>query len=140
MKIYLASPFFNDAENVYVSIAESFLRNRGFKVYSPREHEVRDTYEVGTPKWAEETFKEDVKAIKDCDRVVMLYYGNYSDSGTAWECGFAFGIGKPVVAVHLEKLSNLMVHCSADANISLVELTTYDFENMPEKIYTGAMT
>ena len=80
------------------------------------------------------------KAIDNCDCIVMLYHSNYSDSGTAWECGYAFGTGKPIIVVQIERFSNLMVHCSAKANISLEELKTYDFENMPEKIYTGAMT
>ena len=142
MKIYLASPFFNDNENLFVFLAECILRDRGFGVFSPRENEVREGAEVGTPTWAYETFNRDVEAIDNCDAVVMLYHGNYSDSGTAWECGYAFATNKPVIAVHIweEEISNLMVHCSALANITIEELETYDFENMPEKIYTGAMT
>lgn len=140
MKIYLASPFFNDTENSFVTVAEDVLRSRGFDVFSPRENEVRDTDEVGTPKWAEDTFRHDVVAIDECDVVVMLYHGNYSDSGTAWECGYAYATGKPIVIVHLQDLSNLMCHCSARANISLEELAVYDFEKMPKVIYTGDMT
>ena len=70
----------------------------------------------------------------------MLYHGNYSDSGTAWECGYAYAIDKPVVCVQIGDLSNLMVHCSAVANITLEELKTYDFEKMPWIDYTGDMT
>ena len=139
MKIYLASPFFNEEENAWVENAEKILRNRGFDVYSPREHEVRDTDAVGTPKWARDTFRHDVHAIDESDCVVMLYHGNYSDSGTAWECGYAYG-WRPIVCVQIGDLSNLMVHCSAIANITLEELKTYDFEEMPWIEYTGAMT
>ena len=140
MKIYLASPFFNDEENSYVFIAETILRDRGFDVFSPRENEVRDTDKVGTIGWAYDTFYNDVYAIDNCDCVVMLYHGNYSDSGTAWECGYAYAMDKPVICVQIGDVSNLMVHCSAIANITLEELKTYDFEKMPWIDYEGAMT
>ena len=139
-KIYLASPFFNEEENAWVENAENILRDRGFDVFSPRENEVRDTDVVGTIGWAYDTFYHDVKAIDNCDVVVILYHGNYSDSGTAWECGYAYAINKPVVCVQIGDLSNLMVHCSAVANITLEELKTYDFEKMPWIDYTGDMT
>ena len=140
MKIYLASPFFNKEENAWVENAEKILRNRGFDVFSPREHEVRNTDTVGTMGWAYYTFLHDVKAIDNCDVVVMLYHGNYSDSGTAWECGYAYATNKPIVCIQIGDLSNLMVHCSAVANISLEELKTYDFETMPWIYYEGNMT
>lgn len=139
-KIYLASPFFNEEENAWVENAEKILRDRGFDVFSPREHEIRDTTEVGTVDWAYNTFIHDVIAIDNCDYVVMLYHGNYSDSGTAWECGYAFATDKPIICVQIGDLSNLMVHCSAQANITLEELKTYDFNKMPLIKYTGAMT
>lgn len=138
LKIYLASPFFNDVESAYVTEAENILRERGFDVFSPREHEVRDE-ECGTAEWADQTFKNDFQAIDACDVLVMLYHGNYSDSGTAWECGYAYGIGKPAIAVQLGELSNLMVHCSVKANITMEELKSYDFEAIPKVIYTGNM-
>ena len=142
MKIYLASPFFNSVENEVVEKAETILRNRGFEVYSPREHEIREAWEVGTPPWAERTFQDDVQAILDSDIVVMLYWGDYSDSGTAWECGYAYGMNIPVVCVHVGVMhvSNLMVHCSAITNIYLEDLEDYDFEEKPEYIYEGFMT
>ena len=88
-------------------------------------------------------FVNDRKFIDWADVVVALYHGCYSDSGTAWECGYAYGTGTPIVAVHVGKDpkngSNLMVHESAHANISLDELEDYDFEMMPSKRYSGIM-
>ena len=142
MKIYLASPFFNDIENHFVSVVETILRRRGFGVFSPRENEIRDGFAVGTPEWAKATFIDDVRAIDICDVVVTIYHGNYSDSGTAWECGYAYATKKPVIVVHTshDHVSNLMVHCSARANLTIDELINYDFENLPNKIYRGKMT
>lgn len=90
MKIYLASPFFNDEELEYVCEAEQVLANKGLDVYSPMRHEDRD--EKRTAAWSVKTFMKDVEAINKADAVVMLYHGNYSDSGTAWECGFAYAL------------------------------------------------
>lgn len=134
--IYLASPFFNDKETEALSYAENTLRKRGFEVFSPREHEIRDE-ETGSGEWCRKVFELDRDALDACDTVVVIYHGNYSDSGTAWECGYAHGKGKKIVAVQLGKDSNLMVHESVCANISLNELETYDFNEMPEKKYAG---
>lgn len=139
MKIYLASPFFNDLELKYVMRAEEILEKRGFDVFSPRLHECREE-EFGTIAWAEKIFKGDIEAIRDCDTVVMLYHGNYSDSGTAWECGYAYGLGKPVVAVQIGENSNVMVHCSVRSNITFEELAGFDFESFPVIKYSGPMT
>ena len=138
MKIYLASPFFNETELEAVAKAEQILRARGIEVYSPREHEYRGA-EAGTTVWAEAIFQEDVAAIRSAERMVMLYHGNYSDSGTSWECGFAYALGLPVVAVQLGNNANLMVHRSATANITLEELASYDFDTMPKRNYEGEM-
>ena len=72
---------------------------------------------------------------------MVLYYGNYSDTGTAWECGYAFAKGKPVILVHVndEADSNLMMHCGCHSNIRLKELGDYDFKTLPIYEYSGAM-
>ena len=112
-RIYLAAPFFNAYELSCVRRAEEILTARGFELFSPRLHEVRDPAE-DQALWSRETFCSDRRFIDWADLVVMLYHGAYSDSGTAWEAGYACGTGKPVVAVHVgsdpEAGSNLMVH------------------------------
>ncbi len=138
MKIYLASPFFNEDEIEKVERAENILRNRGIEVFSPREHEVRDA-QVGTNAWSEQIFELDRRGIEECDMMVMLYYGTYSDTGTAWECGYAYGKGIQVVVVQLGENSNLMVHEGSSTNITIEELKTIDFENFSKKKYVGEM-
>ena len=138
MKIYLASPFFREEELNAVKKAEEILRRRGFEVFSPREHEVRGV--PFTPKWSKDTFENDRKFIDWADAVVVLYHGAYSDSGTAWECGYAYAKGKPAVIVHFAQKSNLMIHEGCRANISLDELEAYDFNALPPKSWEGEMT
>lgn len=139
MKIYLASPFFNEKELENVKIAEKILTERGFSLFSPRLNEVRTDENTQQSWWSKETFMNDQKFIDWADVVVMLYYGGYSDSGTAWECGYAYGTNTPVVVVQLGEDSNLMVHEGCHSNITLEELRTYDFEMLPAKPYKGKM-
>lgn len=139
MKIYLASPFFNEKELENVKIAEKILTERGFSLFSPRLNEVRTDEITQQSWWSKETFMNDKKFIDWADVVVMLYYGGYSDSGTAWECGYAYGTNTPVVVVQLGEDSNLMVHEGCHSNITLEELKTYDFEILPAKPYKGKM-
>ena len=139
MKIYLASPFFNDEELKNVKKAEEILMKRGFQVFSPRLNEVRNDENTQSALWSKETFMNDRRFIDWADAVVMLYYGGYSDSGTAWECGYAYGTHTPVVVVHLGNDSNLMVHEGSHSNIKLEDLATYDFDKMPSLPYNGKM-
>ena len=139
MKIYLASPFFNEKELENVKIAEKILTERGFSLFSPRLNEVRTDENTQQSWWSKETFMNDKKFIDWADVVVMLYYGGYSDSGTAWECGYAYGTNTPVVVVQLGEDSNLMVHEGCHSNITLEELKTYYFEMLPAKPYKGKM-
>lgn len=96
MKIYLASPLFTEFERENVKAVASYLRSKGHSVYVPMEHSIENAWDYSNHEWAQMVFDEDVKAIRECDEVHCIYYGLYSDSGTAWECGFAYALGKPV--------------------------------------------
>ena len=138
--IYLAGPFFNETEIKNVEYAENILADRGLNFFSPM-REKFEGYEQGSLKWADAVFKKDVEEIMKADAVVALYYGSSGDTGTAWECGYAYAMGKPVVLVHVEKNgdSNIMMHCGVTTNIYLEDLAGYDFESMPVFKYSGKM-
>ena len=100
MKIYLASPFFNPVElAVYHNVIGDLRANDKHSVYVPQEHAIPNAWDMPHHEWAKEVFLEDIKAIEDCDVVMVLNFGMYSDSGTAWEAGYAMGLGKMVVQV-----------------------------------------
>lgn len=99
MKVYLASPFFNDEENKYYEKMIKMLRDEGHKVFVPKEHEIPNAWDLPNAVWGENVFAVDVLGIQKCDVVVVLNHGMYSDSGTAWECGYAYALGKDVVNV-----------------------------------------
>ncbi len=138
-KIYIASPFFNEEEREVLTRAENILRDRGFEVFSPREHEVEGEI-AGSPAWSKKTFLIDLTGIDRADCLVLLYWGNYSDTGTAWECGYAYAEEKPVIIVHLGDSSNLMIHEGSHSNLyGVEELVSYDFETLPIVEYRGKM-
>lgn len=100
MKIYLASPFFNLAElAIYHNVIGGLRSNDTHSVYVPQEHSIPNAWDLSNQDWAKQVFCADIEAIEDCDVVMVLNFGMYSDSGTAWEAGYAMGLGKMVVQV-----------------------------------------
>ena len=89
-KIYLAGPLFSLAEQSLNAELARFLESEGFEVWLPQEHEPRD-------QTARAIFEMDVAAIDWADMVVACMDGPDPDSGTAWECGYAYAKDKPVV-------------------------------------------
>ena len=130
-KVYLASPFFNDTQLVDMVRVLGTLRNKKLEVFSPYENQNKDL-EFASREWRTKTFNSDVGHIKWCDIVVALVNGNYMDSGTAWEIGYAYAIGKPVIVINLNKEPvNLMISDSLHAYIDSIEdLEKYDFDKL----------
>lgn len=138
-KVYLASPFFNIKEIERMEAVRDILREKGLDVFVPNEHQNEDL-EFGSMEWRKATFESDVNGIDTADVVVaVICQGNYDDSGTAWEIGYAFAKGIPVLVVNTTgETINLMIADSLHALItSFAELREYDFEEMPRKEYTN---
>ena len=93
-KLYLAAPLFTLAEQTFNADLARFLKTQGFEVWLPQEHEPRQKRGEGRAK---AIFRMDVEALDCADMVVACMGGPDPDSGTAWECGYAFAKGKPVV-------------------------------------------
>lgn len=96
--IYIAGPFFTDKERTFLkivieSVKETFPNE---KLFIPMEHFIPNGENLSNNEWAEAVFKMDVEALNKCDRVVAAYLGLRSDTGTAWEIGYAYAKGIPV--------------------------------------------
>jgi nucleoside 2-deoxyribosyltransferase len=89
-KLYLAGPLFTLAEQSFNAELARFLESQRFEVWLPQEHEPRSN----TPQ---AIFAMDVEALDRTDMVVACMDGVDPDSGTAWECGYAYAKGKPIV-------------------------------------------
>ena len=137
--VYLAGPFFNQNEISNIEYTEKELEKKGIEFFSPMRYGSKK--EHGTHEWAHELFEMDRNEIKNADAVVALYYGSNGDTGTAWECGYASAIGKPVILIHVHRNndSNIMMHCGCTTNIFLDELKSFDFKTMPVYEFNGKM-
>jgi nucleoside 2-deoxyribosyltransferase len=120
-KLYLAGPLFTIAEQSFNADLARFLESHGYEVWLPQEHEPRR-------KTAKAIFEMDVAALEAADMIVACMDGPDPDSGTAWECGYAFAKGKPIVCYRTDfRVSgdtkgapyNLMLSESATARFEL---------------------
>ena len=99
-KVYLASPFFNEDElAVYKEVIDLLRAIKDTEVFVPMEHEIKNGNELINHEWAKKVFDADRRAIYESEFVFVLNFGMYSDSGTAWEAGYAFALGKKVYQV-----------------------------------------
>jgi nucleoside 2-deoxyribosyltransferase len=89
-KIYLAGPLFTLGEQRFNADLARLLESEGYEVWLPQEHEPRSST-------ARAIFDMDVEALDAADLVVACMDGADPDSGTAFECGYAYAKGKPIV-------------------------------------------
>ena len=120
-RLYLAGPLFTIAEQNFNVALARFLESRGFEVWLPQENEPRT-------QTARDIFRMDLEALDNADVVVACMDGPDPDSGTAWECGYAYAKGKPIVCYRTDfRISgdtqgapyNLMLSESATARLEL---------------------
>jgi len=89
MKIYLAGPLFSAAERNFNSELTRLLRGQGHEVWLPQEFEQ-------PTMTSKEIFARDVEGIDWAEVLVANMDGADPDSGTCWECGYAYR-KKPVI-------------------------------------------
>jgi nucleoside 2-deoxyribosyltransferase len=99
LKIYFAAPLFTQAERRWNIMVADCLRDRGFAVVLPQE---APAAAMDGPANARQIFQGNVAAIRDADIVLAVLDHADADSGTAWECGYAWAIGRPVVGVRTD--------------------------------------
>jgi nucleoside 2-deoxyribosyltransferase len=89
MKIYMAGALFTAAERAFNRRLRELLVGFGYEVWLPQEHEPR----TRSPR---DIFLADVEGLESSDVVVANMDGPDPDSGTCWECGYAYK-KKPIV-------------------------------------------
>ncbi len=112
--IYLAGPLFTHAELEYNCKLKDMLLKKGFSVFLPQENAEDSAFERERQN-QESIFKKCVEGVDVSDIVVAVLDGVDVDSGTAWEIGYAYAKGKPVIGLRTDFRSlsdgivNLMV-------------------------------
>lgn len=99
--IYLAGPLFTHAELEYNCKLKDMLFKKGFSVFLPQE-DAEDAASERERQSQECIFKKCVEGMDSSDIVVAVLDGVDVDSGTAWEIGYAYARGKPVIGLRTD--------------------------------------
>lgn len=99
-RVYLAAPLFSDAERAYNRSVAALLREHFFSVHLPQE--CGDSSAERSADHTRNIFTENLAALTEADLVVAVIDGADADSGTAWEMGYAYAQGTPVVALRTD--------------------------------------
>ena len=97
MKIYQAGPLFSDAERTWHKSFKARLEAEGCEVVWPG-----DLISPEDAFSATKIMEIDSQAMIACDAVVALLDGAQVDDGTAWEIGFAYAKGIPIVGIRTD--------------------------------------
>jgi nucleoside 2-deoxyribosyltransferase len=97
--VYLAGPLFSDAERQFNLMLAARLETAGYTVFLPQRDVPQDTREAGHPA---RIFQADVQDLAEADVVVAVCDGIPMDDGTAWEIGYAWARGIPVIGLRTD--------------------------------------
>lgn len=125
-KIYLAGPFFKPGEKERIEKVRKLFKDDPFfndyDVFYPMDHTIPNGKNLSNWEWGEAVFKMDTDALEKADILVAIYDKHYSDSGTAWEIGYAYALGIPIILLctDINADNSIMPMCCASK--------IYDFE------------
>lgn len=115
--VYLAGPLFTHAELKYNLELKDMMIKKGFSVFLPQ-IDAEDAAAEREKQNQEFIFKKCLEGVNSSDIVVAVLDGADVDSGTAWEIGYAYARGKPVIGLRTDfralsdGIVNLMVEMS----------------------------
>ena len=120
--IYLAGPLFTHAERAYLAALRDRLRQLpGVTVTWPGDLFESDHLAMLGPKAKQYIFEGCRDAIHAATHVVALLDGTQVDDGTAWEIGYAYARGLPIIGLRTDfrqagdtphSVANAMIECS----------------------------
>lgn len=123
--VYVAGPLFDEGERWWIERVEATIADSGLTTFLPhRDNPPKTIDTVG------EIFANNKRGIDECSLVVASLNGVTTDDGTAWEIGYAFALGRPIIGIHTDwrsrfdtEVVNLMIERSLETLVrSLDEL------------------
>lgn len=135
MKLYLAGPLFTTAERAFNKQLADRLAAGGHEVLLPQERGPDGDITAGEGSnvrdlsmSAREILLKNKRDLDAADAVVAIMDGADPEPGTAWECGYAYALGKPTVHLRTDirgvggpsdRPYDAMLVASADAHLEL---------------------
>jgi nucleoside 2-deoxyribosyltransferase len=144
--VYFAGPLFTQAEWQWNARLAEKLRSAGLEVVLPQEA-AEPMLQGRTNFDPVALFKGNFAAIDRARVLVAVLDGADPDSGTCWECGYAFKLGRPVIGVRTDLRSggddpaasiNLMLSQSCAGLITVPFEKRQDIDWIAERI-VGAL-
>ena len=113
-QVYVAGPLFDEGERWWIETVDRAVAECGFRTFLPhRDNPPKDEFNV------RQIFENDRRGIDESVVVVANLNGIITDDGTAWEIGYAYAKGIPIVGLHTDwrrrfdhEVVNLMLECS----------------------------
>ena len=137
MKIYLAGPLCTQAERQWNrKLAAALMKLKpNLEIILPQDVEMK--FHDDSPDFAA-IFKRNVESIESSDAIVAISDGSDSDSGTAWECGYAYVKGKAVIGertdFRVSEDENLNTMLSQSSNVVFQKSLDEDITKLSKKI------
>jgi nucleoside 2-deoxyribosyltransferase len=122
--VYLAGPLFTGGERAFNVALAREIEKLGYRVFLPQ----RDVPDVRGRGSAGHLYHGCLRGLRSADLVVAVCDGAVADDGTAWETGYAVGVGKPVYALRTD-----FRRAAADGhvNVMIQESVTALFRTVP---------
>lgn len=128
-RLYIAAPLFSSGERDFNRHLAELLRENFFEVYLPQD--TGDDSPSRDRRTHKVIFQQNLAALERADMLVAIIDGADADSGTAWEMGYAFAKGIPVISVRTDfrmagqhEHVNLMLEESSTVVRSVEELVS----------------
>lgn len=102
MRIYLAAPLFSHAETQFNVSLRDELNSLGHVIFLPQD-DSNDTGDLRGDEKKQHIFRKNVEGIDNADLIVAVLDGGADmDSGTAWEIGYAYAKGMPILGLRTD--------------------------------------
>ena len=101
IRVYFAAPLFTQAEWLWNLRLASELRGLGMSIHLPQD-EADLMLKKKKPFDATSLFSENTNEIEKADVVLAVLDQPDPDSGTCWECGYAYKAGRPIVGLRTD--------------------------------------
>jgi len=120
-----------DIERVINKIKQK-LEKFDINFYLPHQLKIPNAWDMSLEEWAKKVFDHDYYNLMFSDLVIFISYGKENNSGSVWECGYAYAKGIPTIVIKMTNdVESLMITNTTHAIIMESDIDTYDFVNLP---------
>lgn len=98
-KVYIAGPLCSEHEREFLEKIDKLCKKLGLETFLP--HRECGLWKQGVS--VKEIAKGDLQGFQDCSLFIACLNGFNIGAGTAWEMGYAYAKGIPIVAIKTDR-------------------------------------